>query len=140
MTDLDLIYQDGLRLSELYGQMETIQYDMAHITMSTIGYTIVACVILAMMYFFFMAVWLDHLKDDVFRYDRRTRPEDGPWIWNRRGKYAYTLIVIGVFVLFAIICVGIQIGFEHIMEYCLSRDMVGVQAQIDAIETRLGIN
>ena len=140
MTDLDLIYQDGLRLSELYGQMETIQYDMAHITMSTIGYTIVVCVILAMLYFFFMAVWLDHLKGDVFRYDRYIRPEDGPWIWSRRGKYAYILIVIGVFVLFAIICVGIQISFEHIMEYCLSRDMAGVQVQIDIIETRLGIN
>lgn len=38
MTDLnmDLTYQDGLRLSELYGQLGAIQYDLEHIVMSSL--------------------------------------------------------------------------------------------------------
>ena len=33
--NVDLTYQDGLRLSELYGQLGAIQYDIEHIVMSS---------------------------------------------------------------------------------------------------------
>ena len=32
--NVDLTYQDGLHLSELYGQLGAIQYDIEHIVMS----------------------------------------------------------------------------------------------------------
>lgn len=144
MTDIssiDITYQDGLRLSELYGQMGTIQYDLAHLSMSVIGYTVVICILVALVYFFIMSVWMKNIKWDVFYYDRYI-PSDyqSPWVWKKRGKYAFYALVAGVILLYIVMCIVIQVGCEHIMEYYLNRDMANIQAQVDAILQRYGVS
>ena len=62
--NIDLTYQDGLRLSELYGQMGTIEYDLAHLSMSSILYTILLCLIALAPYFIVMSSALTEYRRD----------------------------------------------------------------------------
>ena len=140
MTDLnfDLTYQDGLRLSELYGQLGAIQYDLEHIVMSSLLPTILACALVGFLYLMFMSAFTDYIKDEWFYYRCKYTDPDDPWVWNKRGKYAYALICVGMIVLLVLILYGIFVGVEYIMEYYLDRKLVSTQMQIDAILMKYG--
>lgn len=49
--NIDLTYQDGLRLSELHGQMSTIKYDLAHLATSSLIFTIMICALMTLVYY-----------------------------------------------------------------------------------------
>ena len=49
--NIDLTYQDGLRLSELYGQMSTIEYDLSHLAMTSLIYVILICALMTLVYY-----------------------------------------------------------------------------------------
>ena len=140
MTDLnlDLTYQDGLRLSELYGQLGAIQYDIEHIVMSSLLHTILACAIVGILYLMFMSSFTDYIKDEWFCYNCEYANSSDPWVWNKRGKYAYALICVGMIVLLVLILYGIFVGVEYILEYYLDRKLVSTQMQIDAILMKYG--
>ena len=140
MTDLnfDLTYQDGLRLSELYGQLGAIQYDLEHIVMSSLLPTVLVCALVGFIYLMIMLSVTDYIKDEWFHYDSEYTYKDDPWVWNMRGKYAYALICVGMIALLILILYGIFVGVEYIMEYYLDRKLVSTQMQIDAILMKYG--
>lgn len=140
MTDLnmDLTYQDGLRLSELYGELGAIQYDLEHIVMSSLLPTVLVCALVGFLYLMLMLSVTDYIKDEWFHYRCKYTDPDDPWVWNKRGKYAYALICVGMIALLVLIFYGILVGFECIMEYLLNKKLVSTQMQIDAIELKYG--
>ena len=140
MTDLnfDLTYQDGLRLSELYGQLGAIQYDLEHIVMSSLLPTILACALVGFLYLMFMSAFTDYIKDEWFCYNCEYANSSDPWVWNMRGKYAYALICVGMIALLVLIFYGIFVGVEYVMNYYLDRKLVSTQMQIDAILMKYG--
>ena len=140
MTDLnfDLTYQDGLRLSELYGQLGAIQYDLEHIVMSSLLPTILACAIVGFLYLMFMNVATDYIKEEWFCYYCKHTDSNDPWVWNKWGKYAYALICVGMIALLILIFYGIFVGVEYVMNYYLNGKLVSIQMQIDAIELKYG--
>ena len=135
---MDLTYQDGLRLSELYGQLGAIQYDLEHIVMSSLLPTVLLCALVGFIYLMIMMSVTDYIKDEWFYYHCKYTDPDNPWVWNKRGKYAYALICVGMIALLILIFYGIFVGVEHIMEYYLDRKLVSTQMQIDAIELKYG--
>ena len=136
--NLDLTYQDGLRLSELYGQLGAIQYDLEHIAMSCLLPTVLVCALVGFLYVMLMLVATDYIKDEWFYYRCKYTDPNDPWVWNKRGKYAYVLICVGMIALLVLIFYGIFVGFECIMEYLLNKKLVSTQMQIDAIELKYG--
>ena len=140
MTDLnfDLTYQDGLRLSELYGELGAIQYDIEHIVMSSLLPTILACAIVGFLYLMFMSVATDYIKEEWFCYNCEYANSSDPWVWNMRGKYAYALICVGMIALLVLIFYGIFVGVEYVMNYYLNGKLVRIQMQIDPIELKYG--
>ena len=118
--NIDLTYQDGLRLSELYGQMGTIEYDLAHLSMSSILYTILLCLIALAPYFIVMSSALTEY--------RRDKLLTGLIDENRYGH-----LCIGIVAMYFVICALIHLGIMEIMEYELNRELVDVQIQIDTI-------
>ena len=140
MTDLnfDLTYQDGLRLSELYGQLGAIQYDLEHIVMSSLLPTVLLCAFVGFIYLMVMLVVTDRIKTEWFCYNCEYANSSDPWVWNMRGKYAYALICVGMIALLVLIFYGIFVGVEYVMNYYLDRKLVSTQMQIDAILMKYG--
>ena len=140
MTDLnlDLTYQDGLRLSELYGQLGAIQYDLEHIVMSSLLPTVLVCALVGFIYLMIMLSVTDYIKKEWFCYNFVYTNSLDPWAWNQRGKYAYAFICVGMIALLVLILYGIFVGVEYIMEYYLDRKLVSTQMQIDAILMKYG--
>lgn len=136
--NVDLTYQDGLRLSELYGELGAIQYDLDHLLMSSLLPTILVCAFVGFIYLMIMLVVTDTIKKEWFCYNCKYTNSSDPWVWYKRGKYAYTLICIGIIALLILIFYGIFVGIECIMDYCLNRKLVSTQMQIDAILMKYG--
>ncbi len=131
--NIDLTYQDGLRLSELYGQLGAIQYDLEHIVMSSLLPTVLLCALVGFIYLMFMCATTDSIKREWFCYNCEYTDS-----WDRWGKYAYALIWIGIIALLILIFYGILVGVECIMDYYLNRKLVSTQMQIDAILMKYG--
>lgn len=140
MNDLnfDLTYQDGLRLSELYGQLGTVQYDLEHIVMYSLLPTVLLCALVGFIYLMLMLSVTEYIKDERFHYHCNYTDSNDPWVWDKRGKYAYALICVGMIALLILIFYGIFIGVEYVMDYYLNGKLVSIQMQIDAIELKYG--
>lgn len=116
MTDIAISYEDGLRLSELQGQLSQLQYDLAHVDMASIGHKAIAIIgvtiVLAMV---LMA---------ICGFDENSR--------SRKVLCCTAMIT-------AIVIVMILWGFiEHLTVYNIESEMANVQGQMDAIYTRYG--
>ena len=136
--NVDLTYQDGLRLSELYGELGAIQYDLEHIVMSSLLPTALLCLLVGFLYLMFMSVATDYIKEEWFCYNCEYANSSDPWVWNKWGKYAYALICVGMIALLILIFYGIFVGVEYVMDYYLNRKLVSTQMQIDAILMKYG--
>ena len=140
MTDLnlDMTYQDGLRLSELYGQLGGVQYNLEHIVMYSLLPTVLLCALVGFIYLMIMMSVTDNIKDEWFHYHCKYTDSNDPWVWDKRGKYAYALICVGMIALLILIFYGIFVGVEYVMDYYLNGKLVSIQMQIDAIELKYG--
>lgn len=76
MTDLNISYEDGLRLSELNGTPEGLKYQAAHIIETHLGQFVALAVVSAIGILFAMWLISMHLQDDRPRKDRFGAGED----------------------------------------------------------------
>lgn len=134
MTGMEITYQDGLRLSELYGQMSTIKYDLAHLATSSLIYTILICALMTLVYYLIVDNALNNIKVDVFHYGLRYGEETKkPYYWGNKGQQAFGYLCIGAVILLIVLYVLVYLGVMELMEFYLNRDIANIQAQIDAI-------
>ncbi len=116
MTDIVISYEDGLRLSELQGQLSQLQYDLAHVDMASIGEKMIATIgvtiVLAMV---LMA---------ICGFDE-----------NPRSKKILCCTAIIIAIVIDVVLWG---SIEHLTVYNLESEMANVQGQMDAIYARYG--
>ena len=129
MTDIAITYEDGLRLSELQGQLAQLQYDLAHVGTTSLTGKVAMCILLTivMIFVFFLVLWvLDAVIWDCINGDRI------------RG--IVTLVSLGaVIVGFIVIMI---FGCSYVEQYDIidiESQMANIQGQIDAIYARYGM-
>lgn len=76
MTDLNISYEDGLRLSELNGTLEGLKYQAAHIFETHLGQFVALAVVSAIGILFAMWLISIYLQDDRPRKDKFGAGED----------------------------------------------------------------
>lgn len=157
LGDLNITYEDGLRLSELYGQMADAEYHLAHMVSSNEAIIVVPVLVVFMAMVFLLAIrpswryWLndfDRGKAKLLPYSRTwlnvpDEYENDPGILafkELRREYERSVriwafvsagVCVGIFVLiFALCYVYTQTSYEA--------DIASYSAQIDAILAKYG--
>ena len=149
--DIDFSYEDGLRLSELVGQAQGLQYRIDNYQMFTwgdhgimflVGAVISAFIIIGAMFIAVESPWFDELamrrrlkKDDRLRYITEA---------DRRMGYRYSRIfffgVCAICVAFTIIlgiCVGDMLHAHTVMGW--RADLADCNGQIEALLAKYGV-
>lgn len=170
--DLDLTYEDGLRLSELLGTRAELVYELDHIWM----HSIVTIILLTILLLFPWAVATNLIYDSldwsffgrkVFEYDEDYDTFEPKRKWLYRGRVeeghttsrmydpetnsrvvksfackqaVYTLsnirVAAATLVLFAVLIVLVAVLVVMWGEYDLTRQLAGVDAQIEELVSR----
>lgn len=125
MTDLnvDITTQDGLRLSELYGQLGQLQHNLANFDIIATNERLCVAAMVAVigvLIGFLLVLWL---------YDEYSDTKQEYIMWIGIVLYIALLITIWYFASeWSVIC----------KENALQRDITSVQMQIDAIKMKYG--
>lgn len=127
MTSMDITYEDGLRLSELYGQLASDQYVLDNLFASVLPdvLLIMLCIAVPAAFGLTLYAWDVHeycrgwSEDECAKYTKKVK----------RLTIATLVIIVAVFVAALLIGMSLQ-------EIYTNRDIASVQAQIDAIEAR----
>ena len=140
MTDLnlDITYQDGLRLSELYGQLGELQYNLEHIDVTLLCDMLPVGIVMTLLCIFVGYMTLDYIKDEYFRKYRWNDHHREYLGWVPHGKI-YLAICVAVWVIAWI--VAVYLIYRVLDIYLINniqRDIVSTQMQIDAIKLKYG--
>lgn len=128
MTDIAITYEDGLRLSELQGQLAQLQYDLGHVDVTTLPGKLGLCfllIIACLLVMWIVLVVLDEVTAKRFQSDAS------------KGAILATGAVV---VVIAFILVGIwAVGFyEQWAAVGIESNIANTQGQIDAIYAKYG--
>lgn len=137
MSDINISYEDALRLSELYGQQSELTYSLQHIMMESMSYiviTIVAMVVTYMVLYFAMYMCYDSNMFDL-RLDRTLDPT-GKAIAEDEANEAFRRKMLALAVVMAVVTVALCMLAPMVVEYSLNLELVNVESQIDAILER----
>lgn len=123
---IELTVEDGLRLSELYGQQAQLQYEMEHVLATHLS-DIVLMMFLVVMVMAFMFL-LNYATFDLGSISWSISSDEKERIRRRYHTRNKLIVVSGILlaaVILAAMLVYIPIDIQH--------EMVGVEAQIDEI-------
>ena len=143
---MEFIYEDGLRLSELYGQLAGAEYVVDHLLTTKAG-LLLAVGIVTVLLCVFLASALYWLLDDKFtRYVSFEKETDTPkdtwlYVWEiNSGWRCYEAKRIPRFwvnwmpiVVCAIIVILVEVATFFVLQDLAAKDVIQIQAQIDAI-------
>ena len=128
MTDIAITYEDGLRLSELQGQLAQLQYDLNHIDVTTLPEKIKICIILALVGLFVLWIVLAILSELA----------DGCFWDDRSEAILYSVGALAVIIGFVVIAILATGWYEQLCIVDLESQMANVQGQMDAIYAKYG--
>jgi len=128
MTDIAITYEDGLRLSELQGQLAQLQYDLAHVDVTSLPGKLGLCFILiiaCLIVMWIVLVVLDEVTRKSFLGDAS------------KGAVLTTgaVLVIVAFILIGMWAVGF---YEQWAVVSIESNIANTQGQIDAIYAKYG--
>lgn len=143
---MEFIYEDGLRLSELYGQLAGAEYVVDHLLTTKFGVLFVMGLITALTCIC-LAFALYNLLDEKFtRYVNFEKETDTPkdtWLyvwkinerwWSYEAKSKPRLWVNCMpIVVCAIIVILVEVVTVIVLQDLAAKDVIQIQAQIDAI-------
>lgn len=150
---MELIYEDGLRLSELYGQLAGAEFALDHL-LTTYSFAFIAMGVLGVPICAFLYTCLNEKIGYIARRtlefkEEADRPKD-TWLytwkikpiygWNDEQTRYYNAIEqirpwvkCVPFVVCCIVLILIEVGTFIIVQDCATKDVIQIQAQIDAI-------
>ena len=128
MTDIAITYEDGLRLSELQGQLAQLQYDLGHIDVTTLPEKIKICIILTLVGLFVLWIVLAILVELV----------EGRFMDDRSEAILYSVGALAVIIGFVVIAILATGWYEQLCIVDLESQMANVQGQMDAIYAKYG--
>ena len=128
MTDIAITYEDGLRLSELQGQLAQLQYDLNHIDVTTLPEKIKICIILALVGLLALWIVLAILVELA----------DGRFMDDRSEAILYSVGALAVIIGFVVIAILATRWYEQLCIVDLESQMANVQGQMDAIYAKYG--
>ena len=144
---MELIYEDGLRLSELYGQLAGAEYVVDHLLTTKAGLLLAVGLIAALLCVFLAAALyyvLDYTFNDWIEFkDSIDRPKD-TWlcVWKivdrqafgcaAKQKPRFWVNCIPI-VVCAIIVILVEVATFIVLQDLATKDVIQIQAQIDAI-------
>ena len=128
MTDIAITYEDGLRLSELQGQLAQLQYDLNHIDVTTLPEKIKICIILALVGLFVLWIVLAILVELA----------EGRFMDDRSEAILYSVGALAVIIGFVVVAILATGWYEQLCIVDLESQMANVQGQMDAIYAKYG--
>ena len=128
MTDIAITYEDGLRLSELQGQLAQLQYDFNHVDVTTLPEKIKICIILALVGLLVLWIVLAILVELV----------EGRFMDDRSEAILYSVGALAVIIGFVVIAILATGWYEQLCIVDLESQMANVQGQMDAIYAKYG--
>ena len=128
MTDIAITYEDGLRLSELQGQLAQLQYDLNHIDVTTLPEKIKICIILALVGLFVLWIVLAILVELA----------GGRFMDDRSEAILYSVGALAVIIGFVVVAILATGWYEQLCIVDLESQMANVQGQMDAIYAKYG--
>lgn len=143
---MEFIYEDGLRLSELYGQLAGAEYVADHLLTTKAG-LLLGVGIVTVLLCVFLALALYWLLDDKFtryvNFEKETdRPKD-TWLyvweinsvlrWYEAKRIPRFWINCIPIVVCAIIIILVEVATFIVLQDLAAKDVIQIQAQIDAI-------
>lgn len=131
--NMDITYEDGLRLSELNGQLAQMQYNLDHLDLTVLPdmawiAIFVGLAMIAGSWGLYIVLtdckggpnskgqWVQYKKHDI-----------NPWVW-----------LAGTIVVCLVLCMLAYYGLELVTTNTIQSDMSNVQAQIDTILSKYG--
>ncbi len=130
MTDVTISVEDGLRLSELQGDMARLQYDLYHVDVTTLPVKIGICVVMTLLFIVVLSMAMYYLTETVFPIRRLGV------VGNRLAMLCIVLAFAVVFITMGWALIGFEEEFARIG---IESDIADVRAQMDAIEARYGM-
>lgn len=166
--DLDLTYEDGLRLSELLGTRAELAYALDHILMHSLS-VVIALIVILLATWMFIASVIEMFKKDK-EYSERVYEDNAEYgtfkprprllyraevredcqafgyfgketKWYKQTVYTLSRLRIAVVTfipMLALIIVGVVLILVF-AEYDLTRQLAGVDAQIEELLSRYGV-
>lgn len=137
MSDINISYEDALRLSELYGQQSELTYSLQHIMMESMSYiaiTTVAMVVTYMVLYFAMYMCHDSNMFNI-KWDK-TLDLTGKAVAKDKANEAFRRKMLALAVAMAVATVALCMLAPMVVEYSLNLELVNVESQIDAILER----
>ena len=128
MTDIAITYEDGLRLSELQGQLAQLQYDLNHIDVTTLPEKIRICIILALVGLLVLWIVLAILAELA----------GGRFMDDRSEAILYSVGALAVIIGFVVVAILATGWYEQLCIVDLESQMANVQGQMDAIYAKYG--
>ncbi len=127
MADLDITYNDGLRLSELYGEMGDLQYKLNHIDLylSKMEIGVSICIIILAISLALALYWFIDAR--VLSYYP-----------NKKEKAMAALILAGYFLIIVGIWLFVIDYIETYVPYSLECDLARVKGEIAGILAKQG--
>lgn len=122
--NIDLTYQDGLRLSELYGKLGRFQYDLEHL-----DYTLMQEHIATSLFVIALAVLAGILVLGALEW------------WFVPSEHEYAKVILGMVLYVAVVAVIFYFVWDYTTistEMKLERNIQSTQMQIDAILMKYG--
>ncbi len=130
--DINITYEDGLRLSELRGQLAQFQYNLDHIDLTALPYWLATCAVIG----FGLALLSSWLY--ISYTERKEIIINGRWTVVKRRDVDSRIWTVGTFVAATLICMLACMIMEAYLSNSIQSDMSNVQAQIDAILSKYG--
>lgn len=133
MTDVTITVEDGLRLSELNGQRSQLQYDLAHVGMTTIGHKIIICIVISAMMVLVIAAITSAVESWNYAKDPKT------WKYKSGVTHRQAIMVaVFVIVLDIAVCYLLTDYIQQLEAIKIESQMTNIQSQIDAIYAKYG--
>lgn len=130
--DMNITYEDGLRLSELRGQLAQFQYNIDHIDLTVLPYWLATCAVIG----FGLALLSSWLY--ISYTGREETIINGRWTVVKKRDVDSRIWTVGTFVAATLICMLACMIMEAYLSNSIQSDMSNVQAQIDAILSKYG--
>lgn len=127
MTDLDIdiSYEDGLRISELYGELADVRYNLSNLDVAMMGEWKFYGVLLAIFLGAVAAIVLLYLQMEYL-------PNHGAKVWWRKAVCLIAVLAVIAALWYALTCLIVD-AMEPLIISGWERDAASYQAQIDAI-------
>lgn len=130
--NMNITYEDGLRLSELNGRLAQMQYNLDHIDLTMLSTDLAICAAIG-----FCIALLSCILYSICIPDEGWYGKHGEEFARRHRKQKYIWLAATVVVAMALCFLTCQCA-ELITVNSIRSDMSNVQAQIDAILSKYG--